>query len=274
MRGETSLTSEKAARDKFAPKLAARGESAGVVADELFEITGVLDDTPRLKRALTDPARNTPDKVALVDELWGKTADPLTVEILEDLVGRRWSRVGHIANATEDLALDARLYQADARGVTRTVAIELAKIRSATLGMSVLRSLLSDEHKTPEQRVALITGLFDQDTLDPITLSLAQQGTRNLRNRRYGYTLQWYVRRISEHCGDTVVTVTSAVELSSAQIKRIVAIYTRKLGRPVYVNSIVDPTVIGGVRIQYGAVVVDNTVAAKLHSLREQAVAA
>ncbi|MDD6374067.1 MAG: F0F1 ATP synthase subunit delta [Bifidobacteriaceae bacterium] len=268
MRGETSLTSEAAVRAKYAPLLQAKGEKAGDVAQQLFDFCAVLDGTPRLERALTDPSRDTDAKVTLLKAIVNDSVDPLTVDILTDLVSHRWSRVSHIANATEDLAIDAQLYQADARGCTGKVAVELAKIHSALLNMSVLRSELSDPQIDPERRVALLDHLFDRDQLDSITLLLAERATRNLRNRRYLYTIQWLIDKISEHCGETVVTVTSAVELSIDQIKRIIQIYSKKLGRPVHVNSVVDPSVLGGIRVQYGAEVIDNTVVAKLHQLQ------
>lgn len=268
MRGETSLTSEKAVRDKFAPVLKQRGEGCGEIAQDLFGFTQILDSTKKLERALTDPSRPAQDKITLVKNIVGNAVDPLTIEILSDVVSRRWSRVPHIANATEDLAIDALLYQADARGCTGKVAVELAEIRSALLNLSVLRSELSDPQMDPERRVRLLDQLFDKDTLNPITLYLAEQATRNLRNRRYLYTIQWLIDKISEHCGETVVTVTTAVPMSIEQIKRIIEIYSKKLNRPVHVNAVVDPSVIGGMRLQYGAEVIDHTVVAKLHSLQ------
>ncbi|MDO5687970.1 MAG: F0F1 ATP synthase subunit delta [Pseudoscardovia radai] len=268
MRGETSLTSERAAREKFAPKLKAKGLDAGRIADELFGFTQILDTNIKLERALTDTSRPAADKTRLVTDIVSNAVDPLTVEILSDLAARRWSRIAHIANVTEDLAIDAQLYQADAMGCTGQVAVELAKIHSALLNLSVLRSELSDPQSDPERRVTLLDHLFDKDQLNPITLKLAEQATRDLRNRRYLYTIQWLIDKISEHCGETVVTVTSAVELSSEQIKRIIEIYSKKLNRPVHVNSVVDASVLGGIRVQYGAEVIDNTVVAKLKNLQ------
>ena len=56
--------------------------------------------------------------------------------------------------------------------------------------------------------------------------------------------------------------------MSIEQIKRIIEIYSKKLNRPVHVNAVVDPSVIGGMRLQYGAEVIDHTVVAKLHNLQ------
>ena len=53
-----------------------------------------------------------------------------------------------------------------------------------------------------------------------------------------------------------------------AQVKKLVAIYSAKTGHPVHINSVVDPTVLGGMRIQVGDEVTDNTVVAQLQHLQ------
>ena len=49
---------------------------------------------------------------------------------------------------------------------------------------------------------------------------------------------------------------------------KLIAIYSAKTGHPVHINSVVDPTVIGGMRIQVGDEVTDNTVVAQLQHLQ------
>lgn len=59
-----------------------------------------------------------------------------------------------------------------------------------------------------------------------------------------------------------------ATPLSKEQVKKLVAIYSAKTGHPVHINSVVDPTVLGGMRIQVGDEVTDNTVVAQLQHLQ------
>ncbi|MFT8592693.1 MAG: F0F1 ATP synthase subunit delta [Bifidobacterium sp.] len=269
MRGETSLASDKVARQKFASKLRDSGVQSGVVATELFDFANMLDDNAAVERALTDPSRPAQDKIALTDTLIGDQATALTREILEDLVSRKWSRVDHIANAVEDLAVDATLYYADVKGVTSTVAIELAKIHSAFINIAAVRARLSDTRMSADSRVAFLNELLTNQRLNPLTVRLAQHATRDLRNRRFLSTLQWLIDEISHHMGESVVTVTSAIPLRKEQFSKIIAAYSSKLGHPVHVNSVVDPRVLGGMRIQYGAEVHDSTVVAQLQRLKQ-----
>ena len=65
-----------------------------------------------------------------------------------------------------------------------------------------------------------------------------------------------------------LVTVTTAKPLTDEQVDKLVAVYSAKTGHPVHINSVVDPTVMGGMRIQVGDEVTDNTVVAQLQHLQ------
>ncbi|NEG89901.1 F0F1 ATP synthase subunit delta [Bifidobacterium aerophilum] len=267
MRGEASRIADRVSRDSLAPKLRECGQDTWRIGNELFSITNVLDHNVQLERALTDPSRPVADKVAVLKTLIGDQAHPMTMEIMTDLVGRRWSRVSDIANAVEDFGVDGMMYYADATDATLQVSVELAELHSALLGMPVLRSQLSDDTAPAEARTKLLNSLIGSSDLNKVTKRLAEHATCNLRNRRYLQTVQWLINKFSRHMGESMVTVTTATPLKLEQIKKLTAIYTKKVGRPVHINSVVDPSVIGGMRIQVGDEVTDNTVVAQLQHL-------
>lgn len=268
MRGEASRIADRVSRDSLAPKLRDSGEDAWRIGNELFTITSVLDHNIRLERALTDPSRPVEDKIAVVKALIGKQAHPLTMEIMSDLVGRRWSRVSDIANAVEDFGVDSMMYYADYTGTTLKVSIELAELHSALLNLPVVRTKLYDATVPAEARIKLLYSLIESADFTKVTRRLAEHATCNLRNRRYLQTIQWLINKFSRHMGESMVTVTTATPLSAKQIDKLVAIYSAKTGHPVHINSVVDPTVMGGMRIQVGDEVTDNTVVAQLQHLQ------
>ncbi|WEV65602.1 F0F1 ATP synthase subunit delta [Bifidobacterium sp. ESL0764] len=270
MRGEASLSADRTSRDSLAPKLRDKGTGAWRIGEELFVVTNLLDHDARVERSLTDPSRPTADKKALINAILADQADPLTVDILDDLVSRNWSRVRDIANAVEDFAVDAMMYYADATDCTLTVSIELAEMRSALLKMSVLRSKLSDEFAPAKARLDLLHTVFEGSKLNKVTMRLAEHAVANPRHRRFLVTLEWLIAKFTRHMGQSMVTVTTATPLNQTQIKRLAAIYSSRLGRPVHINSSVDPSVLGGMRVQIGADVTDNTVAAQLLQLRRK----
>lgn len=270
MRGEASRIADRESRDSLAPKLRDTREDAWRIGNELFTITKVLDDSIQLERALTDPSRPVADKVAVLKELLGDNAHPMTMEIMTDLVSRRWSRARDIANAVEDFGVDAMMYYADATDATLQVSIELSELHSALLNLPVVRAKLYDYQATSEARVKLFREVFSGKTLNKVTMRLAEHATCNLRRRRYLETIQWLINKFSRHMGESMVTVTTATPLKKEQIKRLVEVYSAKVGRQVHINSVVDPTVLGGMRIQVGDGVTDNTVVAQLQNLHRK----
>ena len=268
MRGEASRIADRESRDSLAPKLRDTREDAWRIGNELFTITKVLDDSIQLERALTDPSRPVADKVAVLTELLGDNVHPMTMEIMTDLVSRHWSRARDIANAVEDFGVDAMMYYADATGATLQVSVELSELHSALLNLPVVRAKLYDYQATSEARVKLFHEVFSGKTLNKVTMRLAEHATCNLRRRRYLETIQWLINKLSRHMGESMVTVTTATPLKPEQIKRLVEVYSAKVGRQVHINSVVDPTVMGGMRIQVGDEVTDNTVVAQLQHLQ------
>ena len=270
MRGEASRIADRESRDSLAPKLRDTREDAWRIGNELFTITKVLDDSIQLERALTDPSRPVADKVAVLKELLGDNAHPMTMEIMTDLVSRRWSRARDIANAVDDFCVADMMYYADDTDATLQVSIELSELHSALLNLPVVRAKLYDYQATSEARVKLFREVFSGKTLNKVTMRLAEHATCNLRRRRYLETIQWLINKFSRHMGESMVTVTTATPLKKEQIKRLVEVYSAKVGRQVHINSVVDPTVLGGMRIQVGDEVTDNTVVAQLQNLHRK----
>ena len=270
MRGEASRIADRESRDSLAPKLRDTHEDAWRIGNELFTITSALDNNIQLERARTDPSRPTADKVAVFKEMVGDQVHPMTTEIMTDLVSRRWSRARDIANAVEDFGVDAMMYYADATDSTLQVSIELSRLHSSLLNLPVVRSKLYDDQAPSEVRVKLFRELFGDKNLNKVTMRLAEHATCNLRRRRYLETIQWLIKKFSRHMGQSMVTVTTAAPLKEEQIKRLIDVYSVKVGRQVHINSVVDPTVLGGMRIQVGDEVTDNTVVAQLQNLHRK----
>jgi F-type H+-transporting ATPase subunit delta len=270
MRGEASLNADRTSRDALAPKLKAQGKDTWRIGEDLFVITNLLDHNQDVERALTDPSRPAADKITLVKEMLGSDAHPFTIEILSDLVGRKWSRVSDIANAVEDFGIDAMMDYADVNGDTYEVASELAQLHSALVRMPVLRSKLADQMASAQARVDLLHQVLSDSKLNHVTMRLAEHLAYNPRRRRYLSALQWLIAKFSHHMGQSMVTVITAAALNRNQIDRLTKFYSTKLGHPVYINSLVDPEVMGGMRIQIGAEVTDKTVVAQLSELNRR----
>ena len=79
-----------------------------------------------------------------------------------------------------------------------------------------------------------------------------------------------FQRLADEAAGRVRATVTTAIELSAHDRQRVTEQLSTQLKKEVRLTVVVDPRVIGGLRLQYGDHVADATVAARLEQLRRR----
>lgn len=267
MRG-TSGASLEQSRDLFEPVLRAAGAEALELGKQLYTVVGALDGSATLRRSLTDPSRSGEDKAALVAGVLGGF-DGRVVDLVSGLARARWSDAVDFATAVERLAVDAVLASAEARGELENVEDELFRLTQSLSGSREVRQELSNVSVKAGRRVTLVTDLL-HGRADEATAFLAEQGTMNLRGRRYLQTLRWYGELAAERRGRLVASVTAALPLSSEQQERIAGALEQAYGRAIQINVSVDPEVIGGLRVQVGADVIDSTILARLADARRR----
>ena len=125
-----------------------------------------------------------------------------------------------------------------------------------------LRDALSDPARSRQDKAALISGLLGDKVL-PATVSLVQQSLSG-SHRTVAVALAAYQKVAAEVRGQGVATVRVARPLPDAERTRLAGALARTYGREVHLNVIVDPDVIGGIRVEIGDDVIDGTVATRL----------
>ena len=73
-----------------------------------------------------------------------------------------------------------------------------------------------------------------------------------------------YQKIAAEVRGEGVATVRVARPLADADRERLADALARTYGRDVHLNVIVDPDVLGGIRVEIGDDVIDGTVSSRL----------
>jgi F-type H+-transporting ATPase subunit delta len=267
MRG-TSGASLAAAEERFEPVLRSAGAESATLGEQLFVVVDALDGSGALRRSLADPSRDGADKAALVAGVLS-AFDERVVDLVSGVARARWAADADLVDALERLGVDAVLAGAQARGALETVEDELFRLTRALAGQRDARQALSDVTATVARRTALVDTLLD-GRVDPVTLVLARRATAAPRGRRFVATLSYYGDVAAERRRRLVVSVTSASVLTQAQEARLGEILERSYGRPVQLNVTVDPAVVGGLRIQVGADVVDSTVLNRLADARRR----
>lgn len=267
MRG-TSRASLAAAKERLSVALAgATAAQASEVGDELFGVVGVLDDTPALRRALSDPARTATARMGLASGLFTGKVGTITLAQASGLAGDRWSGPGDLADAAEQLAVLAIAETADRQGQLDELEDELFRFGRIAAGNADLRSALSNQFVPAAGRVSLVTGLL-AGKVSGAALRLISQVAAHPRGRSLDAGLQAYANLAAELRQRLVAEVRVATVLTDAQRARLAAALTATYGRAVHLNVLLDPGVLGGLSVRIGDELITGSVASRLAELR------
>ncbi|MBT0992699.1 F0F1 ATP synthase subunit delta [Cellulomonas sp. DKR-3] len=267
MRG-TSRASLVAVEERFEPVLAAAGSQASVLGEQLFALVDALDRSGSLRRVLGDPSIEGDAKAGLVGRLL-PTADPRVTAVAQDLVRQRWSADGDLAEAAERLGFHAVLARAENEGDLARVEEEIFRLSRALVGQREVRQTLFDPAIPGEARAELVDKILAGRATEVASI-VARRAAAAPRGRRYVATLGHIADLIAERRDRQVATVTTATPLSEAQRARLTEILGQAYARDIQLNVILDPDVIGGLRIQVGPQVVDSTVLSRLADARRR----
>jgi F-type H+-transporting ATPase subunit delta len=250
----------------------ASADDAARLGDELFAVTGLLDDQVGLRRALSDPAVAADRKGQLVDSVLGSRLGENTLEIVRGLVRSRWSRMRDLADSAEQLAVLARLIGADlAGGAQRSDEVEDELFRFARIveNRPALRDALANRNLPVENKVSLVHALLDGKAT-ATTIALVVQLVGRPRGRRPEEGLAEYGAIAAKRRQRFVARVTTAIALSDDERSRLRAALVKLYGHDIHLQVEVDPHVVGGLVVQIGDEVIDGSVAGRLAEARQQ----
>ncbi|UTT66925.1 F0F1 ATP synthase subunit delta [Janibacter sp. CX7] len=236
---------------------------AAVVADELFAVTGLLDDNAALRRSVADPSREGKDRSDLVTRLLHGKVSNETVGIVSVLAGQRWAQERDLTDTLERFAVEATLKGAEAAGALDQVEDELFRFERLVDGSPELRDALANRQGDPQGKAEVISRLLDGKAR-PESVRLARQAVLAPRGRRFDRTIEEFLDFAAERRQQLTAVVTSAVDLTQEQRSRLAAALQQIYSKPVQLQIVHDEDVIGGIRVQIGDEVVDGTVLRRL----------
>jgi F-type H+-transporting ATPase subunit delta len=249
--------------------LAAPGTDPAGLGEELLGATDLLASSASLRRALTDPSRDGAAKAGLVSGLLGSRLGAATVEFLAGLARARWSRPADLTDAVEGYAVSSVLAGAERAGRLDAVEDELFRFARIVAGDNALRDAFSARSSGSERKAELVRGLLAGKAA-PETVRLAVQAATNPRGQRTESVLEGFVEAAALRHRQLVAEVTAAIPLDQARRDRLAAGLRRLYGREVRLNVEVDPSVVGGLRVQVGGELIDGTVSARLDEARRR----
>lgn len=256
-----------AAGDQTLDAVLAGGIEATALSDDLFGVTGAVDSSATLRRALTDPSRDADAKQDLAGRLFDGKVSSEAVLVLKTLVGQRWATERDFSDTIEVLAVSARLAAAERGGRIDAVEDELFRFERIVAGDAGLRDALTDRNADPATKAELVGRLLEGKA-SPETIALARQSMTAPRGRKFTRTMEQYLELAARRREQVTAVVTAAIELDGQQRERLSSALQRIYGKPVLLQVMIDPKVLGGIRVQIGDEVVDGTILRKLDGAR------
>jgi F-type H+-transporting ATPase subunit delta len=264
MRG-ASAEAQAALLDRLAGSLDS-GDAASVGTD-LFGAASVIRSEAGLRRVVTDISTAGEAKAALVTGIFEGKLDPVALDLVTEAVRRRWTATRDLADALEHLGVVALVRSAGDADAER-LADELFGVGRLVEENPDLRAALADPARSVEDRRGLVRTILGERTL-PATVALAEQALGG-SHRTFGVAIGEYQKVAAAVHGQRVARVRVAQELSDTERERLQQALSRQYGRAVHLNVVVEPGLLGGMRVEIGDDVIDGTVVSRLDEARRK----
>jgi F-type H+-transporting ATPase subunit delta len=242
------------------------GQVGDTFANDMFAVVDAFEASPTLRRAVTDPGTPEGARRALVHGLLDGKVDKAVADFVAEAATLRWAGGRTFAAALERQAVRAQLITADRRGELEDTEDQLFRFARFVESNPDLRNLLANRAIERSRRQDLVGELLSGRATES-TIVLSRRAVA-ARERTFGHTIEGYVTLAAAQKNRVVATVRIAKPLSSEQRDRLRAALTAQVGREVAIQEVIDPDVLGGVRVELGDEVFEGTVADRLEEAR------
>jgi F-type H+-transporting ATPase subunit delta len=272
----------------------------GDAAAELEAVRSLVDGSAELSLVVNDASLPAPTRRAVLDDLLDGKVRPevrklvakavTVVPASEVIVSIHWlasemrllaDRSARGSDTMEDELILGRMASRNrvtgyAAAVFETVSTEeleeiedqLFRFARTVESSRELRSALGDRDLPVSVRQSIVEDLIGEQAL-PATLRLTAYAIRGGRARDIVATLDAIVVEAARARGWRVARVSSAEEVEDPQRQGLGNALARLTGSPVELQVTIDPTLLGGVVVQVGDLLVDGSARHRLDQLKE-----
>ncbi len=236
------------------------------LAEDLLAVAGMIAGSAPLRRAMSDPSREGKDRVGLADRLLTGRIGESAHGVTRTAVSQRWSESVDLSTALEELGVEALLAHAERRDRLGRVEDELFRFHRIVTGDPRLQAALTDRRAPTSSKVALVDSLLAEQAA-PETVRLVTHAVGS-STARFGQALESYLDIAARRQNQVTAVITTASALTEEQISRILQALSTQYQRNVHANVVIDPSVLGGVRIDIGDEIIEGTVRSRLEDAR------
>ena len=244
-------------------KAQATTDDAQVVSD-LGGIARALNAYPALARALTDSSAPLTAKTALVDNVFA-TFGATARQVLKEALDKQWDSAKDLLRWAEVAGVEQAWAWADANKNLRQTIHEVFSFSRTVVGDHELRKALTDRRAPIEVRQGLASSVTaSMSPLAGAIVAVAVGSEHGTIDDRIAHFIDLGVSKL----GAKLAVARVARPLDEDQRARLIAALSAREGKDIVLEDIVDPAILGGVRIECGADVIDSTMTARLEAAR------
>ncbi|MFC7432696.1 MULTISPECIES: F0F1 ATP synthase subunit delta [unclassified Agrococcus] len=230
-------------------------------AREVLQAARAIERTPQLLAALVDTNGTSADRDAIIARVFGSLGAEAR-RLLGLAAAQRWSSGQDLLAGLEDAGIRIASTASDA-----DVSGEIQQVERVVVGDTDLELALGGLIGGPDDKALVVERLLAGKASEA-TLVILDHLVRSPRGRRIGVLLRQAAESVAEAAGAGIATVTTAVALPEAQLQRLETSLSQRYGRRLLVQQVVDPQIIGGLRVAVADDVIDGTLRAKFTDLR------
>ena len=255
-----------AAKEALAPSLA---KADLKFAEEIFAIGAAIGSSLQLRNILSDPSGEKKAKAGALQAVFGKAVSKEALEFATTLSGYRWSKGGDLVAAFTQLGVFTIAGIVAKGKKLEELEGELFAFNQALASDRELQSAFSSRQATLDAKLELIDTLTKKKVSDAAAI-LLRNAVINSKNVRLAVVLEGFIKQVSAYASRLVANVTVAAELSKSQLERLQASLTKTYGQDINLNVAIDPSILGGVKVQVAGEIIDGSVVARLNQAKMQ----
>ncbi|MFM2024299.1 MAG: hypothetical protein RLZZ56_312 [Actinomycetota bacterium] len=254
------------AKEALAPSLA---KADLKFAEEIFGIGAAIGSSIQLRNILSDPSGEKKAKAGALQAVFGKAVSKEALEFANTLAGYRWSKGGDLVAAFTQLGVFTIAGIVAKTKKLEELEAELFAFNQALASDRDLQTAFSSRQASLDAKLALIESLTAKKVSEAASI-LLRNAVINARNVRLAVMLDGFIKQVSAYAERLVANVTVASELSKSQLERLEASLSKTYGQEINLNVEIDPSILGGVKVQVSGEIIDGSVVARLNQAKMQ----
>ncbi len=245
------------------------GVGLAALGSDLDRVSDLLLTQVPLRRTLSENTLAPDARAGIVQRLLGgKISDP-ALDVAQFAVRQEWASSRDLQDAVRRLSRTAMFRRAERTGELDEVEDQLFRFGRIVDASPELSVILDDPTADPEARSALVHRLLSGRAHTLVT-ELVDALARDTAGRSFTHGVRELLDQAAQRRDKIVAFVKAARPPTDEQVDRLRAALARIYGREVTTHVEIEPSLLGGIRVQVGDELIDGTVAGRLDDLRRR----